>query len=113
MIALTSTQRQLELDLAATSSVTCAILVCFRDIRYSTGAVGYGEQLSTSNGITDVIICSSPVSGVLRLIETITVQNRNDNSVTARIYYDENGTEYNIVSITLSAGDTLMYEDGG
>ena len=28
------------------------------------------------------------------------------------ILLDENGTEYDIIKVTLSSGDTLMYEDG-
>lgn len=113
MIALTTTQRQLELDLTASSSVPISIIVCFRDIRYATGQIdSYGEQLSNSNGTSDVIICSPPTAGVLRLIETVTISNSNNgSSVTARVYYDENGTEYDIVKVTLSSGDTLMYED--
>ena len=113
MIVLSSTQRQLELDLAAASSVALDIIVCFHDLRYATGQVGYGEQIKTSNGTTDVIICDPPGSGITRIIESITVSNsKNGSSVTPRIYYDENGTEYDIIKVTLSSGDTLMYEDG-
>jgi hypothetical protein len=28
-----------------------------------------------------------------------------------RIYYDENGTEYDIIQVDLAGGDQLFYED--
>ncbi len=112
MIALTNTGRQLELDLASTSSTPLDIVVTFKDLRYSDQQENAGAQLSTSNGTTDVVICSSPTSGVLRLIETISVSNAtNTASEIVRIYYDESGTEYDIITVTLSGGDQLYYED--
>lgn len=112
MIALTTTTRQLELDLVAASSVALDIIVAFRDIRSSDQTQNAGTQLSNSNGTTDVVICSPPTSGMLRIIDTISVSgNTNTADVTARIYYDENGTEYDIVRVTLSGGDQLYYED--
>ena len=113
MIALTSTLRRLELDLAAASSSPLDIVVTFTDIRYSDQMKNAGTKVSTSNGVTDVNICDIPGAGVLRLIETISVNNRkNTATVTARIYYDENGTEYDIIQVALSGGDQLYYEDG-
>jgi hypothetical protein len=71
-----------------------------------------GTQLSTSNGVTDVIICAAPLSGVLRLIESISVTNPSGNDTErVRIYYDENGTEYDIIQVDLAGGDQLFYED--
>lgn len=113
MIALTSTLRSLELDLSASSSSPLDIIVCFTDIRYSDQMKNAGEQLSTSNGTSDVTICAAPATGVLRLIETISVNNRkNTATATARVYYDENGTEYDIIQAALAGGDQLFYEDG-
>lgn len=112
MIALTNTQRQLELDLASASSATLDVIVTFTDIRYADQGKNAGTQLSNSNGVTDVIICSAPLSGVLRIIESISVTNvENTATETARIYYDENGTEFNIIEVDLEGGDQLFYED--
>lgn len=112
MISLTNTQRQLELDLASASSNALDIIVGFTDIRYADQSKNAGTQLSTSNGVTDVIICSAPGNGVLRLIESISVANNlNTATETVRVYYDENGTEYDIIQVDLAGGDQLYYED--
>ena len=112
MIALTSTQRQLELDLASASSNALDIVVAFTDIRYSDQIKNAGTTLSTSNGVTDVIIVAAPPNGVLRIIDTISVNNRKNTATeTVRIYYDENGTEFDIIQVDLAGGDQLFYED--
>ena len=112
MIALTSTSRQLEMDLASASSVALDIVVTFQDIRYADQVKNVGTQLSSSNGVTDVIIATAPTAGVLRLIQSISVCNRDNTATeTARIYYDESGTESDIIQVDLSGGDQLYYED--
>ncbi|MCI0562296.1 MAG: hypothetical protein MN733_27750 [Nitrososphaera sp.] len=112
MIVLNTTTRQLELDLASSSSTPLDITVVFKDIRTDGEQDAFGTQLSTSNGTSDVVICSAPVAGVLRLIETIAVSNAtNSADEIVRIYYDESGTEYDIITATLSGGDQLFYED--
>ena len=113
MIALTNTQRRLELDLASASSTTLSIVVGFTDIRYADQMKNAGTTLSTSNGVTDVIIAAAPLSGVLRIIDSISVSNNTNTATeTVRIYYDENGTEYTIIQVDLAGGDQLYYEDG-
>ena len=109
MIALTNTVRQLEIDCDVSANIS--VVVAFTDVR-ADGAKNVGTQLSTTNGTSDVVICSPPTSGMIRIIDTITVQNSNASTITVRIYYDESGTEYNIVKVALATGDTLMYEDG-
>ena len=112
MIALTDTLRSLELDLASASTTTLKIVATFTDIRYSDQTKNAGTRLSTSNGVTDVIIVTAPTSGILRLIETISVTNPSGNDTeTVRIYYDENGTEYDIIRVDLAASDMLFYDD--
>ncbi|MEK9207897.1 MAG: hypothetical protein AAB922_05410, partial [Patescibacteria group bacterium] len=72
-----------------------------------------GTQLNTSNGVTDVVIATAPTAGVLRVISSISVCNRDNTATeTARIYYDESGTESDIIQAELSGGDQLYYEDG-
>lgn len=112
MIALTTTTRQLELDLAAASSTALDIVVVFRDIRAEGVQDSFGAQLSTSNGTSDVVVCSSPQAGVIRVIETLSVgSNSLTLAPTVRIYYDESGTEYDIMTATLNTGEQLYYED--
>ena len=112
MIALTNTARQLELDLASASSVALDIVVTFNDIRYADQTKNVGTTLSSSNGVTDVIITAAPPSGVLRVIESISVCNRDNTATeTVRVYYDESGTESDIIQADLSGGDQLYYDD--
>lgn len=112
MIVLNTTTRQLELDLAASSSTPLDIVVVFKDIRSEGEQDSFGAQLSTSNGTTDVVICSAPLSGVIRSIETVSVgSNSLTVAPTVRIYYDESGTEYDIMTATLATGEQLYYED--
>jgi len=112
MIVLNSTQRRLELDLTGSTSTTLSIVVNHTDVRLRDSLRSLGSQLNTSNGTTDVIICPAPANGVLRLVNSLSVVNTNNTATaTARIYYDENGTEFDLSKVALASGDQLFYED--
>jgi len=90
------------------------IVVGYTDKRVADDGLygGYGQQHASSNNTTDVDVCDTPKSGEIRVIDTVHIYNRDTVSATVTVKTDESGTEFILVKTTLSAGDTLTYEDG-
>lgn len=112
MIRLDSASRTLQLvtDLAVTTNELSAV------VAYSDKTTGYdgGVQVSLSTGTTPVDICSSPsftpaVTTIVRDIDTITIVNLDTVSAKVYINYNDDGTTYNIITVTLAVGDHLEY----
>jgi hypothetical protein len=111
MIVLNSTLRKLEVVLAGTVTTNqLQVTTHFTDTR-AAGVTGIGSQVSNTNNTTDVDIVSSPTSGVTRAIDSITIYNKDTVAATVTCKYSDNGTEYILVKATLTAGDTLQYEN--
>jgi hypothetical protein len=57
-------------------------------------------------GATDATVVSAPASGYRRIIKKIFIENKDTAAVTITVKYDNNGTQRNIVKVTLQVGDT-------
>ena len=57
-------------------------------------------------GATDATVVSAPASGYRRVIKKIFIENKDTAAVTITVKYDNNGTQRNIVKVTLQVGDT-------
>jgi hypothetical protein len=57
-------------------------------------------------GASDATVVSSPASGYRRIIKKIFIENKDTAAVTITVKYDNNGTQRNIVKVTLQVGDT-------
>lgn len=58
------------------------------------------------SGTTDVTVVDAPASGYRRTIKKIFIENKDTAAVTITVKYDNNGTQRNIVKVTLNVGDT-------
>lgn len=65
-----------------------------------------GANDGALNGTSSVTLCSAPAASTRRVINTITVENRDTAAVTVTIYYNNNGTLRIIAKVTLQVGDT-------
>jgi len=57
-------------------------------------------------GSSDATVVSAPASGYRRVIKKIFIENKDTAAVTITVKYDNNGTQRNIVKVTLQVGDT-------
>ena len=58
------------------------------------------------SGTSDVTIVAAPASGYRRIIKSIFIENKDTAPVTITVKFDNNGTQRNIVKLTLQVGDT-------
>jgi len=65
-----------------------------------------GANDGALNGTSSVTLCSAPAASTRRVINTITVENRDTAAVTVTIYYNNNSTLRTIAKVTLQVGDT-------
>lgn len=71
-----------------------------------------GTQISSTNNTTDVDIVSAPVlQGIIRNIHTISIYNKDTIQHDVTVKIDNSGTETILVKQTISAGDSITYED--
>ena len=58
------------------------------------------------SGASDITVVAAPSSGYRRIIKKIFIENKDTAAVTITVKYDNNGTQRNIVKVTLNVGDT-------
>ncbi len=65
-----------------------------------------GSNDGALNGTSSVTVCAAPASSTRRVINSITIENKDTAPVTVTIIYDNNGTLRTIAKVTLAVGDT-------
>lgn len=69
---------------------------------------------SISNGTTDVTILAAPEPKTRRIVKYMSIYNKDSASATVTLQLNDNGTNVEILKVTLSADDTLVYTlEGG
>ena len=110
MIILTETTDNIQVALAG--NVTTNQLQCFASWRDITTADYIpGRTLANTNNTTDVNIVTSPASSTKRVVDFISIYNRDTVNATVTIKMDANSTEYILWKGILAAGETLQYND--
>lgn len=111
MIRLDSTTRKLQAVLTvAVATSQLPITACFSD-QTSTTYLG-GNFLINTNDTTTVDVVSAPAINTIRDVDYISVYNGDTQANTITFLYDADGTDYTIISVTLSIGDKLEYTHG-
>lgn len=108
MIKLDTTTRSLQALLAgAVTTNQLPVTVGYSD---GTSATYTGAaQLTLTNSVTPVTICSAPASGVVRDIDYIAVSNTDTAAATVTVRVNDNGTFYEQAKTTLQPGRQLVY----
>lgn len=109
MLTLASTTDTLEL--ATTTTAAIDVLITYAD--NVSGTVTPGNQTTAITTATTTIICAAPGASTQRAIVSVSIRNKaagSANTVTVKI--DKSGTEFEIISASLGAGQSLTYEDG-
>lgn len=111
MIILSSTTDTLQIVLGgnvATNQLQC--LTSWRD-RTSTTFVAGRTGINTNN-TTDVTIAGSPGASTQRIVDFISIYNKDTVNATVTIKLDDNGTEYIYIVTTLAPNESLQYAEG-
>ncbi len=110
MIVLINTTDKVQAVLAG--SVTANQLQCtayYRDI--TSSAFDASRTLVDTNNTTDVDLVPAPASSTQRVVDFMSIYNRDTATATLTVKYDANGTEYILWKGDLSAGERLEYSD--
>lgn len=111
MIILASTTDKLQAVLGA--AITTAQLDCvtsWRDI--TTSSYTPGRTLVNTNSTTDTDIVPAPAASTQRVIDFISVYNKDTVSHTVTVKLDASGTDYVLFVGVLASGQTLTYVEG-
>jgi len=108
MLRLDTTTRTLQIQLSgAVTTNQLPVLVAYSDKAATT--YDGNSQASTTNDTTAVSICDAPAASVVRDIDYLSVWNRDTVSQIVSIIFDDNGTPYTLLRITLTIGEQLVY----
>lgn len=111
MILLDATTRKLQVllagALATNNSPWCA---SYADIATTTFAMSAAaSQLGNTNGVTAVDVLSAPAASTSRQLKYFNLFNADTAAITATVRYNDNGTLYTLVKVTLAVGEQLVY----
>ncbi len=108
MIHLTATNHVLELLTSSTSNIK--VNAAWADLTSATLAGGSSQANITTATTTTIV--AAPAAGTTRQIKAFTVRNTGGSSNVLTLKFDIAGTEFEIISATLEAGETLVMAEG-
>lgn len=104
-LVLDSTLKTIKVSMSGAAATTNPdFTASYADNNGTTFAEGASDGALT--GATDATVVSAPASGYRRIIKKIFIENKDTAPVTITVKYDNNGTQRNIVNVTLAVGDT-------
>lgn len=110
MIILTEITDKIQVVLGG--AITANQLQCaafWRDV--TTTLYTPGRTLVNTNSTTDVDVVGSPGSSTQRIVDFLSVYNRDTMNATVTVKLDANGTEYILWKGILATGEMLQYND--
>lgn len=111
MIILDTTDSTLEVVLGSNKSLNdMSIYLSYRDVGEQIFIPN--KQLSKTNGTTETTILSSPTSGKQKVVDYISIYNDDILPNVVTISYKLSGTNYNILKVTIAAGEKIEYQEG-
>ena len=111
MIILSETTDNLQVVLGG--SVTTNQLECYTSWRDRTSTTFVaGRTVIATNNTTDVTIAAAPASSTQRIIDFVSIYNKDTVSKTVIVKLDANATEYVLFKTILGVGETLNYAEG-
>ncbi len=110
MIILNSTTDKIQIILA--SGVTANQLSCYagyRDITITSFTPK--RTITNTNNTTAVDLVPSPASSTQRVIDYISIYNKDSASSNVTVRFNDNGTTYNLIKVTIAPGEKIEYND--
>jgi opacity protein-like surface antigen len=114
MLLLTATTDKLQLTTSVATNVD--VVAAFVDIDTAEPPVVQnttGKQLTAISTATTTDIVAAPAASQTRNVKHLTIRNKStgtSNDVT--VIFDANGTDYELIKVTLKAGETLEFIEG-
>ena len=110
MIRLDNPQRSLKATLAGAAATQPDVVVCFNDkTTRSFPPIKSGTALSKTDSTNAVTICPAPKNLTVREIDAVFLKNNDASLVTATINYNDNGSDFKLVTIEVGPSETLFY----
>jgi len=110
MLILTNSSTD-KLQLTSASAITLDIVASWVD--YSAGTATPGRSVTAMTTATTSDIVATPAASTTRNVKEITIRNKHaSGSTVVTALLDNNGTDYEIYSTNLRAGETLEYIEG-
>ena len=107
---LDATTRSIQIVLTAAKTTTdMPVLVNYVDITATTTTPGL--HTGTTNGVTPATCVPAPAASTQRNVNGISVSNIDTAAKTVQVSVNDNGTLYQILSLTLQVGYSLLYTD--
>lgn len=111
MIILSNTTDKIQLSLSAT--VSSNQLVCYSSYKDTTSSsISVGRGLTLSNNLSYVDIVDSPASSTQRVVDYISVYNKDTTESDVSIYMYDNSNRYALFNSVLLPSEKLEYQDG-
>jgi hypothetical protein len=114
VILLTATTDTLELttSAAATLDVHASYMDAPNPITTSSSMTA-GRQHTAITTATTTTVLSAPGASTVRNVKTLNIRNKHvSTSTDVTVTFDQNATNYELVKVTLRAGETLEYVEG-
>lgn len=100
-----------KIQMVTSAAVTVDVHVTYMDLL--AGVVTPGRQNTAISTATTTDIVASPDPSTYRTVVELTARNKSaSTSVDVTVVFDQNGTDYELVKVTLLAGQTLEYKEG-
>jgi len=110
MLILTNSNTD-KIQLVSGSAVTLDVVAAWVD--YSAGVATPGRTVTAITTATTTDIVATPAASTTRNVKEITARNKHASaSLVVTVLLDNNGTDYEIYSTNLRAGETLEYVEG-
>lgn len=106
---LSNTTHSLQIVLTGSAVTEPEYVVSYQDITSSGMTLPMLSNQGNTNDLTAVTMVAAPAASTTRQITHISLFNINSSAVTARIYKDIAGSEYNLCQVLLQVGDTLEW----
>ena len=113
MIRLDTYQRKLQAVLGgAVTTSQPTVVVSYTDIENENQKKFFVETVtSVLNSTNPVDILPAPDKAMVREVDSIHIRNNDTVAATVTVRINDNGTNYELVEVTLQAGETLVYTD--
>lgn len=110
MIILGSTDT---ISVVLTATVSTYQLDCFSSYRdITTTSITPGRGATFTNNLSVVNVISSPEASTQRVIDYISIYNKDSNNSVITLYFNNNGTLFELFKTNLSANEKVEYQEG-
>jgi len=110
MIVLSQTTDKIQVVLGSSPTTQADCVASWRDIT-STPTYVAGRSVAQTNNTTDVDLVAAPAASTQRVIDYISVYNKDTGSITVTVKFDANGNDYVLWTGVVGIGKKLEYVD--